>query len=358
MSSTTPAPICLLVNPTAGGGRAGRRARLVAQALEGYGLLVRSLQAGDRDHVSELAGVAADAGETVVTLGGDGIAGAAADGLREVPGAVLGIIPSGRGNDLVRVLGIPSDPHAACAIIARGIARPMDLGEVDGRAFVGIASVGFDSDANRIANRAPAWLGSGVYAYGALRALLRWRPASFQLELYPGEPATQEPSPRAEGGPARRSERIDFAGYSVAFANSRCFGGGMRLAPAALLDDGVLDVVRIEQMTRAGYAWHLPKVFRGTHLSVRCVHFHRVAEAVISADRPFTMYADGDPIGELPVRVRVLPGAIHVLTPALGAEAFATSSRGRQMPTRLREEAPGAPVSELSGGSPGGASLS
>jgi diacylglycerol kinase family enzyme len=127
----------------------------------------------------------------------------------------------------------------------------------------------------------------------------------------------------------------------------------MRLAPAALLDDGVLDVVRIEEMTRARYAWHLPKVFRGTHLRVRSVHTHRVSESVISADRPFTMYADGDPIGELPVRVRVLPGAIHMLTPAICPDAFATSSRGRRLPTRLLEDTPGAAVSELSGGSPG-----
>ena len=129
------------------------------------------------------ASAAAHAGEIVVTLGGDGIAGAAADGLRELPGSVLGIIPAGRGNDLARVLGIPRDPLAACAVIARGAVRQMDIGEVDGRAFVGIASVGFDSDANRIANLAPAWMGSGVYAYGAFRALLRWRPAAFQLEL-------------------------------------------------------------------------------------------------------------------------------------------------------------------------------
>jgi diacylglycerol kinase family enzyme len=233
----------------------------------------------------------------------------------------------------------------------------MDLGEVDGRAFVGIASVGFDSDANRIANLAPAWLGSGVYAYGALRALLRWRPANFQLELYPRPPATQDRSARPQGALTTDAERIQFDGYSVAFANSRCFGGGMRLAPSALLDDGLLDVVRIDQMTRARYAWHLPKVFRGTHLSVRTVHVHRIAEAVISADRPFTMYADGDPIGELPVRIRLLPGAVNVLTPALCPEGFATSSRGRRMPARLPEEAPGAPVSELSGGVPGDASL-
>jgi YegS/Rv2252/BmrU family lipid kinase len=332
MSPVSDAPLCLLVNPTAGGGRAARGASSVLRTLETHGLRVRCAPARDREHVRELAALAAGAGETVVTLGGDGIAGAAADGLREVQGSVLGIIPAGRGNDLARVLRIPADPLTACAVIAHGVARPMDLGEVNGRAFVGIASVGFDSEANRIANLAPAWLGAGVYGYGALRALLRWRPASFQLELHGREPAS-----------------VRFSGYSAAFANSRCFGGGMRLAPAAVLDDGLLDVVLIAQMARARYAWHLPKVFRGKHLGLRVVQAHRVWEAVIAADRPFTMYADGDPIGELPVRVRVLPAAIRVLTPAVRPEVFAGSSREQLVPDAPRAGARRAPAYERSG---------
>jgi diacylglycerol kinase family enzyme len=307
----------------------------VIAALEGHGLAVERVPAGDRDDVRAQASTAARAGQTVVTLGGDGIAGAAADGLRDVPGAVLGIIPAGRGNDLARVLRIPSDPIAACGVVAKGTVRAMDLGEVDGRAFVGIASVGFDSDANRVANAAPTWLGSGVYAYGALRALLRWRQASFQVELV--GPVGASP---ADG--ARSLERIEFTGYSVAFANSRCFGGGMRLAPAALLDDGGLDVVSIEEMPRARYAWNLWRVFNGTHVRLASVRVDRVGEAVISADRPFTMYADGDPIGELPVRVRVLPGAVGVLTPAVRLDPFESSARAQQLPPARRTDAPGA----------------
>ena len=328
VNERTATPIRLLVNPTAGGGRAAGKMRRVIEALESHGLAVTSEPAGERDEVRAQASAAAHAGEVVVTLGGDGIAGAAADGLREVPGSVLGIIPAGRGNDLARVLGIPSDPLAACALIAQGAVRQMDIGEVDGRAFVGIASVGFDSDANRIANLAPAWMGSGVYAYGAFRALLRWRPAGFQLELRHGVPdAVATPSPEPE--------RLEFTGYSVAFANSRCFGGGMRLAPEALLDDGMLDVVSIHQMPRARYAWELRKVFKGTHVDLPVVRADRAFEAVISADRPFTMYADGDPIGELPLRVRVLPAAIGVLAPSTPLEAFASPGDADELPERV-----------------------
>jgi YegS/Rv2252/BmrU family lipid kinase len=276
-----------------------------------------------REQVCELAEEAARAGETVVALGGDGIAGAAADGLRRVPGAVLGIVPAGRGNDLARVLRIPSDPVAACAVLARGATRSLDLGEVDGRAFVGIASTGFDSEANRIANAAPRWLGSAVYAYGALRALLRWHPANFQVELV---------RPAAPGGAGAGAERrFEFTGFSVAFANSRCFGGGMRLAPEAFLDDGLLDMVAISKMLRVSYACNLWKVFRGTHVRLQTVETDRLSEAVVSADRPFTMYADGDPIGELPVRVRVLPDAIRVLAPATPLPAFAGEQRSGEV---------------------------
>ncbi len=343
MSSRAATAICLLVNAAAGGGRAGSKAKSVAATLESHGFSVTSEAAGDREQVRAQASDAARAGMTVVTLGGDGVAGAAAEGLRGVPGAVLGIIPAGRGNDLARVLGIPTDAARACAVIADGVVRPMDIGDVDGRAFVGIASVGFDSDANRIANLAPVWMGSGVYAYGAFRALLRWCPATFQLELRAGDPdAALPPQP----------QRVVFTGYSVALANSRCFGGGMRLAPTALLDDGMLDVVSIEQMSRARYAWELRKVFKGTHTNLPVVRTDSAYEAVISADRPFTMYADGDPIGELPVRVRVLPAALGVLTPPVALEAFASSAEVARPAERAPTSAADAALQRQFAGSP------
>lgn len=334
--------IRLLVNPEAGGGRARRRTRTVVEALEGFGLDVQSSTAEERDEVAELAAAFAREGETVVTLGGDGIAGAAADGLRTVPGAVLGIIPAGRGNDLARVLQIPSDPRAACAVIAHGALRAMDLGEVDGRAFVGIASAGFDSDANRVANAAPAWLGSGVYAYGALRALLRWRPARFQVELVTPAAGAVAGSTHEAAPPEQVLERVELEGYSVAFANSLCFGGGMRLAPSALLDDALLDMVAIARMSRPAYAWHLRKVFDGRHVGLATVEERKLTEAVLSADRPFTMYADGDPIGELPARVRVLPRALAVLAPATPLEAFSGEPQEVTLPAHAGAPSPDA----------------
>ena len=301
-------PVCLIVNPAAGGGKAGRLAPAVEEKLRAHGLVVARMDTRDLDHARQLAREAANRGETIAALSGDGMVGAMADALRELPGAVLGVLPGGRGNDLARVLGIPEDAIAACETIAAGVPRAVDLGVVSdaasgerGRAFVGIASVGFDSEANRIANEAPAWLGGLVYAYGALGALISWRPARFEIELDPP------------------GERRSFTAYSVGAANSKAYGGGMRAAPDALLDDGLLEVPVLENVSKLSFLTKIfPKVFSGTHVHEPSVRMFRAAEVAISADRPFTMYADGDPIGELPVRVRALPGAVTMLTPQAG----------------------------------------
>jgi YegS/Rv2252/BmrU family lipid kinase len=299
-------PVCLIVNPSAGGGKAGRVLPEVLRALEGHGLRVRSEATRDLDHARELARSAALAGETVVCLSGDGMVGAVADTLRELPDALLGVLPGGRGNDLARVLGIPADPVQACAIVAAGFSRRLDLGEVGGQAFVGIASVGFDSEANRIANEAPSRLGNLVYAYGALRALVGWRPARFEVELDPP------------------GERHSFMAYTVGACNSKTYGGGMRAAPDALLDDGLLDVVVLENVSKIRFLTRiLPKVFSGKHVLEPNVKVFRAREVSVSADRPFTMYADGDPIGELPVRVKAVREAVSVLVPRDGSGAGA-----------------------------------
>ena len=150
--------------------------------------------------------------------------GAVAGALRDVPGAVVGVLPGGRGNDFARVLGIPLDAEAACEVHRRRRgARRSTWAWPASTPYIGIASVGFDSDANRIANEAPARLGQLVYVYGALRALATWKPADFTVEV--------------------DGERSEFTGWSVGAANSKAYGGGMYVAPDAELDDGALDVV-------------------------------------------------------------------------------------------------------------------
>lgn len=288
--------VALLCNPAAGGGRAARILPRAQRALRAHGVRFHTELTTDLDHGRELAGRAARAGEATVTLGGDGLVGAVAGALRDVPGSLLGILPGGRGNDAARALGIGAGIERACAVVAGGAERDIDLGDVGGRAFVGIASLGLDSDANRIANAAPRRLGKVAYAYGALRALAAWRPARFELRL--------------------DGERLTSTGYSVAACNAPSYGGGMRLAPGARLDDGLLDVVLVGDLPRRGFLAALPSVFRGAHVRNPAVRILRAREVAVDADRPFTVYADGEPIASTPATIRVAPRALRVIVPA------------------------------------------
>ena len=286
----------LIVNLSAGGGRAARALAGVEAALTRLGVEHHVERTRSLDHARDLARAATAVGETAVAFGGDGVIAAVADALKHSEG-VLGVLPGGRGNDFARVLGIALEPEAACSVIAEGKVSALDLGEVDSRTFLSIASCGFDSDANRIANQTRLIRGHLVYTYGALRALIAWRPARFEVSVDGGEPRV-------------------VVGYTVAAANSGAYGGGMLMAPNASVTDGRLDVVMVSHTSKLTFLRRLPTLFKGEHVRQREVQVVRGAEIRISADRPFTMYADGDPIAELPVKVRVLPAAVKVILPA------------------------------------------
>ena len=284
----------LIVNPRAGGGRAAHALPRVEAALRSHGLAFRVERTTGLDHARELARGAVAGHEVAVAMGGDGLTGAVAGELRSTDG-ILGVLPGGRGNDFARKLGIPADPVAACSTLAAGATREIDVAEVGGRAYLGIASAGIDSDVQDIVNATRLPLGRFVYLYGTLRALRSWRPARWELTL--------DGAPRA------------FDGYSVAVCNTGVYGGGMRLAPRASLDDGRLDVVLTESTSRWRFLLNLPKVFRGSHVHEPTLHVLQAREVTFGADRAFVIYADGDPIAELPATVRVLPGALRVLAP-------------------------------------------
>jgi YegS/Rv2252/BmrU family lipid kinase len=284
----------LIVNPSAGGGRARKVLPELESALRARELDYTIVLTTSIDHGREEALSAAAAGQIPVVMSGDGLIGQVGGALAgaDVP---MGVIPGGRGNDLARVLGIPTEIPGAVGVLAAGATRTIDVGEVDGHRFVGIASCGFDSDANRIANQARLVKGNLVYLYAALRALAAWKPARFEVVL---------------DGHLR-----SFTGYSVAAANNKAFGGGMFVAPDAELDDGKLDVVWVGQVAKLRFLINLPKVFKGRHVDNQEVTVVRAAEVTISADRPFAVYADGDHLADLPATVRVLPRALTVIAP-------------------------------------------
>jgi YegS/Rv2252/BmrU family lipid kinase len=266
----------------------------VERALNARGISYRTVRTEALEHGIREAREAAGQSEIPVVMSGDGLIGQVGGMLAngDVP---LGIMPGGRGNDLARVLGIPKDVEGAADVLAAGHTRRIDVGEVNGHRFLGIASCGFDSEANRIANEAELIRGNLVYLYAGLRTLVAWRPARFTVTV--------------------DGEKREFAGYSVAAANNKAYGGGMFLAPHAELNDGKLDVVIIGQIGKLRYLANLPTVFKGTHVEKEGVTVLRGAEVMIEADRPFAVYADGDHLADLPARVHLLPRALGVIAP-------------------------------------------
>ncbi len=287
--------LSLIVNPSAGGGRATRSLDSVRAALGRRGLEHHVETTRDLGHASELTSAAIAAGRQPVAFGGDGLVAAVADATRQTD-AAFGVLPGGRGNDIARCLGLPLDPVAATAVLADGRPMAIDMGAVGDRTFLGIATCGFDSEANRIANSARLIRGRYVYAYGGLRALAGWKPASFRV----------------------RVDGTDHAlyGYTVAVANAAMHGGGMQVAPGASLSDGRLDVVMIADVSKFTFLRLLPTVFRGTHVQQTVVSVLQGSTVELDADRPFTVYADGDPLTVLPATLRVLPAAVRVMVPA------------------------------------------
>ena len=289
--------VCLIVNPHAGGGRTAKALPQVEAALTGLGVEHRVEQTLSIEHAIELGRAATDAGEVAVSFGGDGLAGAVAHALRGGPG-VLGVLPGGRGNDFARKLEIPTDPVEAAEVLARGVERTVDVAEVDGRTFLGIASYGFDSEVQDLANATTLVRGSLVYLYATLRTLARWKAVRLTFE--------------ADGAGER-----SFDGFAVAASNSGRFGGGMQFVPDADLEDGQIDVVLCHDTTKLRYLRDLPKVFKGTHFEANeSLELLRARELRVDAERPYRIYADGDPIGTTPATIRAVPGALRVLVPA------------------------------------------
>ena len=284
----------LLVNPSAGSGRALKRLPAITAELDRRRMSHRIVTTTGLDHGCREAEQAAEQGEIPVVVSGDGLIGKVG-GMLAGTATPLGVIPGGRGNDFARVVGIPTDPAEAVAILAADHRRRIDVGDANGERFLCIASCGFDSDANRIANEVKLISGAPVYAYAAIKALWQWRPARFSVTV--------------------DGERRELTGYSVVVANSKAYGGGMYVAPDALLDDGELDVITTADIPKRRFLAGIPDVFKGKHVEHAEVAVRRGRVVEVEADRPFDVYADGDPITKLPARITVLPDALELIAP-------------------------------------------
>jgi diacylglycerol kinase (ATP) len=296
----------LVHNPTAGGGRAAGLLPAVTERLRSGGVEVDQHATRSLEDARQAAHQVAGTVDMVVAVGGDGTVGACAAGLADAgPGAraALGVVPAGGGNDAARSLGLPlGDPLAAAALLPTLRRRPADLALVGERSYLVVAGAGFDSEVNRVANQRLWWVKGRARYVGALLAeLVVGRPAGFRLTL--------------------DGEVHELKAWFVTVANCQSYGGGMRIAPDARLDDGLLDVVVVGDIGKPAFLATFPKVFSGRHLEHPAVSLHRARRVELEGDRALAVYADGEPSGSLPAIFAVQPAAIAVLA-ADGAPGF------------------------------------
>ncbi|CAL9361034.1 hypothetical protein GCM10010266_32600 [Streptomyces griseomycini] len=286
-----------VVNPTAGAATGAAALLAVARHLREEGAELRTEYSRSLAHARELARDAGDRGRIVLAVGGDGIAGGVGGALSGT-GAALGLVPAGRGNDFARALGLPRDPEALARVLLHGEPRPVDTIEVDSAVHdrtvvLGSVYAGVDALANRHANRSRLLKGSASYYAGGLRAVTTWRPARYRVTV--------------------DGEEHPHTGYTVVAANSGFYGSGRIIAPDARVDDGLLDVVMIEEAPRRLFFTLMNELRTGAHVRRPQVRILRGGEIRIEADRDVPYGTDGEVDAVLPVTVRVLPGALRVL---------------------------------------------
>jgi len=287
--------IRFLVNPAAGRGTAHARFTdlriLASQAGAGF---VVSRDAADLAVQARRA--AEDGVERLVVVGGDGTAHHAAQGLAGTRCA-LAVVPLGTGNDLAATLGVPRELAAAVRHALSAPVRRIDLIRIGETVCIGYAGVGFDSEVARAVQqirRVPQPL---VYPWAVIRTLARFEPPILKIVF--------------DGG--AWEGRAMFANA----CNLPRLGGGMRLAPAARIDDGLLDLVIVKAMSRRALLAVFPKVYSGKHVGHPAVEFVQTRRAEITADRNLWMFGGGEPVRPVPageaVSVDVIPGGLGVV---------------------------------------------
>ncbi|MFF8942062.1 YegS/Rv2252/BmrU family lipid kinase [Streptomyces sp. NPDC014864] len=286
-----------IVNPTAGGSSGAAALLRVGRLLREAGAELETEYSRSLVHAQELAREAGARQRVVLAVGGDGIAGGIGGALSGT-GALLGLVPAGRGNDFARALELPTDPPALARILLDGSPRLVDTIEVESAVHprtvvLGSVYAGVDALANLHANRARLLRGAASYYAGGLRAVASWRAADYRVTVDGVE--------------------HDHRGYTVVIANSPYYGSGRMIAPGARVDDGVLDVVLVREAPRLLFFALMNELKTGAHVERPEVRILRGKEISVTADRAVPYGADGEVDAALPVTARVLPGALAVL---------------------------------------------
>ena len=299
MPNETKKRLVIAVNPRASFGKNKHVGRWVADALAAAGYQVQVCQAPDYPKLlQQVRDALVTPAHAVIVVGGDGMVHLGAQIAAET-GVGLGIVPTGTGNDVARHLGIPLSTEGALVHLLDALEaspRAVDLGISTGPdgveiPFACVLSAGFDAIVNERANRIRFPKGRHRYTVALLIELARLTPLSYRVEI----------------------DGVDYSGeyLLVAVANARSFGGGMKVAPDALMDDGLFDVLLVKPLGRLEFLRIYPRVFSGTHVTDPRVIMAR--GATVSLDvRGVVAYADGEALTPLPITATIKPGALSI----------------------------------------------
>jgi len=295
-----------LANPTAGGGLARETLpRLQKFALEKqWRAEFRSAESS-----AEFARIAreeaAGGRERIFALGGDGTFQALLNAVKGNSNVSIGVLPAGGGNDLAAALGLPPDPvQAAERILAQGEVVLLDVARVrtaDGaeRLYMGGGGVGLDAEAARFASGAYRKMrGRSRYLLSAIRALGKFRGIEVRVSLEGAEQSS-----------------LQGTALVLGILNTPSYGGGLRLAPEARLDDGRLDLVLLENLSTLEIAGILPRLALSGEIRTARIQRHRVTRVRIETERPCAFHADGEIVGMTPVEIAVVPQVMRVWRP-------------------------------------------
>ncbi len=299
-------PIAVVVNPTAGRGAALRALPLIQSALKERGKSAEYFQTSERGHAEELAKLAIESGSRlIVAVGGDGT-------LHEVTNAILksgrddvtlGLIPFGTGNDFARGVGLGGDLTHVITALVDGVRHRIDIGEIVGvglngtRNFLVAAGVGFVADTAKTVNEGIRGLtGPAAYIYGAIRTLRHFTPIELSMSL--------------DGAPAQQ-----LAAMLLSISNVATTGGGIRIAPKALPDDGLLDLCLVAKISKFKLMQKLPGAFLGKHVGDPSVTMLRAKTIDIKTSVPVQLWIDGEVMGMTPARVQIREAALPMMLP-------------------------------------------
>ncbi len=290
--------ILVIVNPFAGGGKALRLLPSVKRWFaQSFHELIYEVTATPEEMRSKILDASDRGIDAVLLSGGDGTVHQALPAIAET-GLPFGYLPCGRGNDFARNIGLPPDLKSTCSFLSTPSFRPVDLPSINQKTpFVAIAYVGFDAEVSRLANDHQGYFGGTLgYIICVLKALKNFKP--FEVEITIDDQAWRE--------------RV----MMISIANAPFYGGGMKIVPQAIMDDGLLDICIVKEISKFELLRQFPKVFKGTHVTHPKITMVSGKRVKITSGEERELFADGEYAGKLPVECTIGSQTVRLLVPS------------------------------------------